>query len=84
MCKEAIVITRVKITEQEKPDVKNVITFDDEKLKEVDEESTMLCNVIVRATYELHTNQHKNRNEIQNFLKNDCQKISTEELIQKV
>jgi hypothetical protein len=44
----------------------------------------MLCNVLVRATYELHANQKKNRNEIQDFLKNDCQTLTTTELVQKV
>ena len=44
----------------------------------------MLCNVIVSATHELHVNQHKSQNEIQVFLKNDCQKLSTKQLVQKV
>ena len=44
----------------------------------------MLCNVIVRATYELHVNGKKNRMEIREFLEKDCQKLSTTELVGKV
>jgi hypothetical protein len=44
----------------------------------------MLCNAIVQATYELHVNQKKNRDDIQVFLKNDCQKLGTTELVRKV
>jgi hypothetical protein len=86
MCKEATLITRVNIDDK-KPEDKNVITFDDdEELKPIliDEQSKMLCNVLVQATHELHFNEHKNRNDIQIFLKNDCQKLSTNELAQKV
>jgi hypothetical protein len=50
----------------------------------VDQQSKMLCNVIVRATHDLHVNQHKSRSEIQTFLKNDCQQLATPELVQKV
>jgi hypothetical protein len=49
-------------------------------IKEVDEESKMLCNVIVSTTHELHANQHKSQNEIQSFLKTDCQKLPTKQL----
>jgi hypothetical protein len=52
--------------------------------KSNDEQSKMLCNVIVRATHELHVTQQKNQNEIETFLKNDCQQLSTSELKQKV
>jgi hypothetical protein len=52
--------------------------------KSTDEQSKMLCNVIVRATYELHINQDKEQNEIEIFLKNDCQKLSNSELKEKV
>jgi hypothetical protein len=83
MCKEATIKTRVKIDDKKKPEEKQIITFDDKELKEVDEESKMLCNVIVSATHELHVNQHKSQNEIQSFLKNDCQKLSTKQLIEK-
>ena len=50
----------------------------------VDQQSKILCNVVVRATHELHANQRKSRNEIQIFLKKDCQKLSTPQLAQKV
>jgi hypothetical protein len=49
-----------------------------------DEESKMLCNVIVRATKELHVNQQKTRKEIQTFLKNDCQELTNSQLVEKV
>jgi hypothetical protein len=49
-----------------------------------DEESKMLCNVIVRATKELHVNQQKTRKEIQTFLKNDCQQLTNSQLVEKV
>ncbi len=80
MCKEATIITRVDI-DNKKPEVEKII--DESKPIPIDDQSKMLCNVIVRATHELHINQHKNRNEIEIFLKNDCQKLTTPELIQK-
>jgi hypothetical protein len=40
--------------------------------------------VIVRATHDLHVNQHKTQNQIQTFLKDDCQKLGTKELAHKV
>jgi hypothetical protein len=49
-----------------------------------DEQSQMLCNVIVRATYELHVTQQKKQNDIEIFLKNDCEKLSNSQLTQKV
>jgi len=49
----------------------------------IDEQSKMLCQVLVQATSELHFNQQKSRNEIQEFLKTDCQKLDSEELIHK-
>lgn len=49
----------------------------------IDDQSKMLCNVIVRATHELH-NQQKTRKEIQTFLKNDCQQLATTQLVEKV
>ena len=80
MCKEATVITRVDI------DDKKIINLDNDKTRQIsiDEQSKMLCHVLVRTTHELHVNQHKSRNEIQTFLKNDCQKLSTNELTRKV
>lgn len=85
MCKEATLTTRVTIDAEEEEE-KKIITFEDEepKVVPIDEQSKMLCNVLVRATHELHVNQQKNRDEIQSFLKNDCQKLSTPELVQKV
>jgi hypothetical protein len=44
----------------------------------------MLCNVIVRATHELHVHQQKNKDEIQNFLTNDCQQLKNSQLVEKV
>ncbi len=49
-----------------------------------DEQSKILCNVIVRATHELHVHQQKEKNEIQNYLKSDCQKLETSQLVKKV
>jgi hypothetical protein len=85
MCKDATITTRVTIVE-EKVEEKKIITFDNEEPKQapIDEQSIMLCNVIVRATHDLHVNQHKSRSEIQTFLKNDCQQLATPELVQKV
>jgi hypothetical protein len=79
MCQEATIVVRVKTEDNQSP-------IDAVEVKEtpVDQQSRMLCNVIVRATYELHVNQQKNQNEIQRFLKTDCQKLSSSELIQKV
>jgi hypothetical protein len=79
MCKEATIVVRVKAEDNQSP-------IDAVEVKEtpVDQQSRMLCNVIVRATYELHVNQQKSQNEIQRFLKTDCQKLSSSELIQKV
>jgi hypothetical protein len=85
MCKEATITIRVK-TENKKPDEEKIITVDNEESKRIpiDEQSKMLCNAIVQATYELHVNQKKNRDDIQVFLKNDCQKLETTELVRKV
>ncbi|CAF5059169.1 unnamed protein product, partial [Rotaria sp. Silwood1] len=71
MCKDATIIQRVSI--------------DEEKIKsvDIDEQSKILCNVIVRATYDLHITHQKSQNDIQTYLKNDCQQLSTFELKQK-
>jgi len=61
----------------------NEISKLDEKIN-IDEQSKMLCNVIVRATQELHVNQDKNKNEIEIFLKNDCQQLKNSKLVEKV
>jgi uncharacterized protein (DUF2344 family) len=85
MCKDAKIVVRVK-AEDNQSTQKKILPMDAVEVKEtpVDQQSRMLCNVIVRATYELHVNQQKSQNEIQVFLKNDCQKLSSSELIQKV
>ena len=49
-----------------------------------DVESQMLCNAIVRATKDLHINQEKSRSEIRTYLKNDCQHLTTSQLVLKV
>lgn len=76
---------RVTIDEK-KEEEKDIVPIskDEPESLPVDEQSKMLCNVIVRATHELHVNQHKSRNEIQIFLRNDCQQLSTKQLIDKV
>ncbi len=63
MCKEATIVPREKVTE---------------------EQSKMLCNAIVRTTHDLHVNQQQNLEQIESFLKNDCQQLSTTDLRQKV
>jgi len=78
MCKEVTIIPRKKIDDNQSEE-KNII-----KQVSFDEQSKMLCNVIVRATQELYVNQQKTQNEIEIYLKNDCQQLSTSELIQKV
>lgn len=85
MCKEATIITRVKI-EDPKPEEKKIIIVENDKETQVpvDQQSKMLCNVIVRATHYLHNNERKNRDEIQLFLKSDCKKLSSSELVKKV
>lgn len=49
-----------------------------------DEQSKILCNVIVRAIHDLYVVREKEKNEIEIFIKNDCQKLSNAHLIQKV
>ncbi|CAF3652448.1 unnamed protein product [Adineta steineri] len=96
MCNEATIVVRVTPDENQLKEVaggqvenqlKDVAGGQVEKqLKEAvvsDEKSRMLCNIIVRATYDLHTNQQKTQHEIHTFLKDDCQKLSSSELIQK-
>ncbi|CAF3349410.1 unnamed protein product [Rotaria sp. Silwood2] len=71
MCKDATIIQRVLI--------------DDGEIKPVafDEQSKILCNVIVRATHDLYMNHQKSQSDIQTFLKDDCEQLSTFELKQK-
>ena len=85
MCKEATIKTRAETHDSKAEESKDIITYEDEpKQSPIDEQSKMLCHVIVRATYELHANRHKDRTEVQLFLKNDCQQLATTELVQKV
>ena len=56
----------------------------EEKVVVDDQQSKMLCNVLVRATHDLHVNQQKSRNEIEEFLKTDCQRLDKSELVEKV
>lgn len=53
------------------------------EFENTDDESKMLCNVLVRATQELHEKQQKTRDEIQVFLKNDCQTLKSTQLAAK-
>jgi len=48
-----------------------------------DDDSKMLCNVLVRATQELHEKRQKSRDEIQDFLKNDCRTLKSTQLAAK-
>lgn len=50
----------------------------------ITEQSRMLCNSIVRATHDLYRNEQKSQSEIEEYLKNDCQQMTTDELKQKV
>ena len=81
MCHEATIKARVTTApEKEEP-------VDEHPVLEtipVDEESKMLCHVIVQATYELAIVQQKSRNEVQVFLNDDCQNLAKPELVQKV
>ena len=84
MCKEATIKTRVTTVETKTDTEKPVDHHDVLETIPVDEESKMLCQVIVRATYELVNVQQKTRNEIQTFLNDDCQKLASPGLVQKV
>ena len=75
MCKDATVVVRNQIAEPQ---------LEEKDISSVDEQDHMLCNILVRATYELHVNQKKDREEIEVFLKTDCQHLLTMELIEKV
>jgi EAL domain-containing protein (putative c-di-GMP-specific phosphodiesterase class I) len=50
----------------------------------IDEQSKMLCHVLVRATHDLHVNQHKSRDEIQLFLNDDCRQLNDGQVVLKV
>ncbi|CAF3355329.1 unnamed protein product [Rotaria socialis] len=81
MCKDATIVQREETVETH-PDEEHI---DNGEIKQApfDEQSKILCNVVVRATHDLHVNQQKSQSEIQTFLKNDCQKLTTSELKQK-
>ncbi|CAF1319414.1 unnamed protein product [Adineta ricciae] len=74
MCKDATIVVRNQIAEPQS---------EEKDISSVDEQSHMLCNILVRATYELHVNQKKGTEEIKVFLKTDCQHLLTMELIEK-
>jgi hypothetical protein len=44
----------------------------------------MLCNVVVRATHDLHFHQSKSADEITIYLNTDCENIGTKELVEQV
>jgi hypothetical protein len=75
MCTDATIVTRTKDNNKQP---------EDKGIKTVDEQSKMLCNVIVRATHDLYVKHEKSQNEIETFLKNDCLQLSTMELTKKV
>ena len=75
MCQEATIVTRVK--NDDKPS-------EEPKIKVIDDQTKMLCNVIVRATHDLYIKQDKTQNEIETFLRKDCQQLATPELTKKV
>ncbi|UJR19941.1 hypothetical protein I4U23_023073 [Adineta vaga] len=49
----------------------------------INDKERMLCNVIVRATYDLHIYQKKSANEISIYLDGDCKKLADEKLIEQ-
>lgn len=49
-----------------------------------EEQSRMLCNAVVRATHDLFVKQQSSYDDVHQFLKNDCQTLSTSELVEKV
>jgi hypothetical protein len=75
MCQDATIVTRVK--NDDKPS-------EGTKIKVTDDQTKMLCNVIVRATHDLYIKQDKTQNEIETFLRKDCQQLATPELTKKV
>jgi hypothetical protein len=85
MCKEATITTEVKVTAMKNED-QSAITSYDAPLRPlpIDEQSKMLCHVLVRATHDLHVNQHKSRDEIQLFLNDDCRQLNDGQVVLKV
>ena len=65
----------------------NICQNESEKIDENindNDQSKILCNVIVQATHDLHVKQQKTKNEIELFLKKDCQQLKNSQLIKKV
>ncbi len=56
----------------------------DESSKSMDDQERMLCNVIARATHDLHVYQSKSADEITTYLDTDCENLENEELIEQV
>lgn len=83
MCKDATIKTRETVSKVEKVPITN-IEYKPALHVPIDEESKMMCHVIVRATHDLYVNQNQNRAEIQSFLFDDCQKMPNLQLIGKV
>ena len=86
MCKDATI--KVKAATVEIHDVAKPMV-DHQENDEVtnvpfDEESKMLCHVIVRATDELYTKQNRERVEVVKFLAADCQNLPNSQLVEKV
>jgi hypothetical protein len=50
----------------------------------MDDQERMLCNVIARATHDLHVYQSKSADEITTYLDTDCENLENEELIEQV
>ncbi|CAF0857235.1 unnamed protein product, partial [Didymodactylos carnosus] len=83
MCKDSTIVTRTEIKEQLKV---AVIVNDEDSIQEIksslDEETKMLCPVLVRATADLF-NEGKQQKEIQMLNRDDCKKLQNIELVQK-
>lgn len=78
MCKDATILVR----DDQEPSVDQ--TIEDKTSISFEDQSKILCNVIVRATHDLHVNEGKNQNDIQTFLRDDCQKLTTDAFRQEV
>jgi hypothetical protein len=50
----------------------------------IDDQEQMLCNIIVRATHDLHVYQSKSADEITTYLNTDCENLGNEELVEQV
>jgi len=56
----------------------------EESSESVEDKEQMLCNVIVRATHDLHVYQSKSADQITTYLKTDCENIGNKELVEQV